>query len=175
MSSDKQQPAVVPSGPAEPEIPEFIRNHHAWYRLEDQLGWFDRKSAHCQRCYKRIKLLQVTLAVSVTLTPLVPAPLSTWWAAGSGAMIAILEAVQEMNQYSTLWVTYRTTAEKLRLERYLFLSQVGPYRGIANDQERIRLLAERVEAQLSEERSGWLVESASRVEKQGAQEQGAPA
>jgi hypothetical protein len=34
-----------------------------------------------------------------------------------------------MNQYSTLWVTYRATAERLKHEKFLFLSAAGPYKG----------------------------------------------
>lgn len=61
-----------------------------------------------------------------------------------GVLIAVLEAVQQMNQYSTLWVTYRATAERLKHEQYLFLSVAGPYKGMT-DGDRLVTLAERVE------------------------------
>ena len=149
---------------AEPAISAEILQQHAWFRLEDQLAWFDRKSVHCQRWYKRLKLAQICLAVLVTVTSLIPDPYAKWVAALSGALIAILEAVQELNQYSTLWVSYRGTAEKLRLERSLFLSEVGPYRDAGDLQTRVRLLAERVEEHLATENTGWLSSTGKSVE-----------
>jgi hypothetical protein len=61
-----------------------------------------------------------------------------------GVAIALIEAIQQINQYSTLWVTYRSTAERLKHEKYLFLSAAGPYRELT-DSEMLVQLAERVE------------------------------
>ena len=59
-----------------------------------------------------------------------------------------------MNQYSTLWVMYRATAERLKHEKYLFLSGAGPYKGLA-EPERLVALAERVEEHVSTEHANW--------------------
>jgi hypothetical protein len=40
---------------------------------------------------------------------LLPSEISKWATASSGAVIALLEAVQHLNQFSTLWITYRST------------------------------------------------------------------
>jgi hypothetical protein len=48
-------------------------------------------------------------------------------------------------------VQYRSTAEALKHEKYLFLSQAGPYTG----PERLRVLAERVEGLVSQEHAKW--------------------
>jgi len=92
--------------------PEFAATHPAWLRLEDQMQWYDNKSQHSQHWYKRLKLAQVALAVLIPVMSLLPADISQWAMALSGTVIALLEAVQQMNQYSTLWVTYRATAGK---------------------------------------------------------------
>jgi hypothetical protein len=76
----------------------------------------------------------------------------------SGTVIALLETVQQMNQYSTLWVTYRATAERLKHEKYLFLSTAGPYRGLP-EPERLIQLAERVEEHVSTEHANWFNET----------------
>lgn len=139
-------------------VPEFARTHSAWLRLSDQMEWYDNKSQHSQCWYKRLKLAQVALAVLIPVMSLLPADLAQWATAISGTTIALLEAVQQMNQYSTLWVTYRATAERLKHEKYLFLSAAGPYRGLS-EPERLIQLAERVEEHVSTEHANWFNET----------------
>ena len=120
--------------------------------------WYDNKSRHSQRWYKRLKLAQVVLAVLIPVMSLLPTDLAKWATALSGTAIALLEAVQQMNQYSTLWVTYRATAERLKHEKYLFLSAAGPYRCLP-EPERLIQLAERVEEHVSTEHANWFNET----------------
>lgn len=144
--------------PGEPMAPESVETHPAWFRLIDQQNWYDSKSQHCQRWYKRLKIMQVTLAVLIPSTSLLPAECAKWTASIAGILIAVLETVQQMNQYSTLWVTYRATAERLKHEQYLFLSNAGPYKGLA-ETDRLIALAERVEEHVSTEHANWFNET----------------
>lgn len=148
MSNDKN------TTPQEPPIPESVQVHSAWFRLIDQLDWYDGKSRYCQRWFKNLKFTQIALAVLIPVTSLLPAECAKWTASIAGALIAVLEAVQQMNQYSTLWVMYRATAERLKHEKYLFLSSAGPYKGLA-EPERLVALAERVEEHVSTEHANW--------------------
>lgn len=141
----------------EPVVLESIRLHPAWYRLLDQVGWYDRKSQHSQSWYKRLKIAQVTLAVLIPATSLLPLDYAKWGASIAGIVIAVLEAVQQMNQYSTLWVTYRGTAERLKHEKFLFLAEAGPYKAMS-ELDRLTLLAERVEELVSTEHANWVNE-----------------
>ena len=152
MSDDKN------NMPCEPPVPESVNAHPAWFRLIDQRNWYDKKSQHCQCWYKRFKIAQVTLAVLIPATSLLPTECAKWAASIAGILIAVLEAVQQMNQYSTLWVTYRATAERLKHEQYLFLSNAGPYKGIA-ESDRLVTLAERVEEHVSTEHANWFNET----------------
>src|SRR5262245_22347464 len=131
-------------------VPGEIARHPAWMRLEDQIGWYSGTSTRYQRWYKGLKFVQVSLAILIPLFSQLPPEGARWATAVSGAMIALLEAVQHMNQYSTLWVLYRSTAEFLKHEKYLFLSAAGPYK-LLNGDERLILLAERVEERVSVE------------------------
>ena len=148
MSNDKN------TTPQDLPIPESVRAHPAWFRLIDQLNWYDGKSRYCQRWFKNLKFTQIALAVLIPVTSLLPAECAKWTASIAGALIAVLEAVQQMNQYSTLWVMYRATAERLKHEKYLFLSGAGPYKGLA-EPERLVALAERVEEHVSTEHANW--------------------
>lgn len=142
----------------ESKINESVKTHPAWSRLIDQKNWYDKKSQYCQRWYKRWKITQVALAVFIPATSILPSVSAKWAASTAGILIAILEAVQQMNQYSTLWVTYRSTAERLKHEQYLFLSSAGPYKGMT-EPDRLVALAERVEEHVSAEHANWFNET----------------
>jgi hypothetical protein len=144
--------------PMEPRVPEYAADQPAWWRLQDQLHWYDTKSQHSQRWYKRLKLGQVTLAILIPVMSLLRPEYSKWATALAGTLIALLEAIQQLNQYSTLWVTYRSTAEHLKHEQFLFLSAGGPYRGLP-EPERLVRLAERVEEHVSNEHANWFSET----------------
>ena len=143
--------------PAEPPVPEAVRTHPAWFRLIDQKDWYDRSSRYSQRWYKRIKLAQVTFAVLVPAASLLPARCDMVAASIFGVLIAVLEAIQQMNQYSTLWFSYRATAERLKHEQYLFLAAGGPYRALP-EPDRLVVLAERVEECVSTEHANWFTD-----------------
>lgn len=142
----------------EPLPPESVAAHPAWFRLIDQLNWYDRKSQHAQVWYKRLKVTQFASAALIPATSLLPTEYAKWAASAFGVLIAVLEAVQQMNQYSTLWFSYRATAERLKHEKYLFLSAAGPYKGLA-EPERLVALAERVEEHVSTEHANWFNET----------------
>lgn len=150
--------AATNCAPSEPPVPDSVKVQPAWFRLIDQRNWYDSKSQHCQRWYKRLKLAQVALAVLIPATSLLPADCAKWAASIAGILIAVLEAAQQMNQYSTLWVTYRATAERLKHEQYLFLSNAGPYKELA-EADRLVALAERVEEHVSTEHANWFNET----------------
>lgn len=145
-------------------IPETVVRHPAWLRLDDQLHWYDEQSVRSQRLYKGLKVAQVSLAVLIPAMSLLPVDYARWSTALAGVTIAVLEAVQQMNQYSTLWVTYRSTAESLKHEKFLFLSEAGPYRGLPMP-DRLMHLAERVEEHVSAEHANWFNETQRAISK----------
>jgi len=140
------------------QVPEWARSHPAWHRLQEQLGWYDQKSMCCQRTYKRIQIGQIGLAILIPVMSFLPNGCAKWATAIAGAAIALLEALQHMNQYSMLWIAYRSTAEHLKHEMYLFLSSAGPYRGLSKEECLVQL-AERVEEHVSTEHANWFNET----------------
>lgn len=138
-------------------VDEVIKKHPAWFRLNDQLNWYDSKSQYSQKWYKRIKFAQVLLAVLIPIASFLPDDYMRWASASAGVIIAVLEAIQQMNQYSTLWFSYRATAEYLKHEKFLFLSHAGPYKE-HTEKERLIILAERVEEHVSTEHANWFNE-----------------
>ena len=139
----------------ETPIPDEVKNHPAWNRLESQRKWYAEKSAFNQKWYKALKLIQIVLAAAIPIFALLPVPHTKLIVAIFGALIAILEGVQQLYQFHTLWTEYRSTTEHLKHDRYLFLSLSGPYRELAQD-EALLLLAERTEELISKEHAKWI-------------------
>src|SRR4051794_19300148 len=96
-----------------------------WDRLEDQLGWYDRKSSAAQRMYKRLKILQLVTAAAIPVAAAAGAP--GWVTAALGGVVLVLEGLQQLGQYQQDWAAYRSTCEALKHEKYLYLAEAGPY------------------------------------------------
>lgn len=139
-------------------IPESIIRHPAWFRLNDQMNWYDRKSRSYQCYYKFLTITLVTLAALIPVTALLPGVYAKWIAAVFGALIAVVEAIRYVNRYASLWYCYRATAESLKREKYLFLSGAGRYKNLC-ESDLLVTLAQSVEDILSAEHTYWLIES----------------
>jgi hypothetical protein len=120
-----------------------------WERLEDQISWYDRKSGDNQRRYKWLKLLELAVAAALPVVAGVGSPVLLTGALA--AVIVVLEGAQHLYQFQERWITYRSTAEALKHERYLYVAKAGPYLG----EDRHQHLAERIEGLISQEHAKW--------------------
>ncbi len=133
-------------------------------RLEDQLAWYDRKSAYNRRWHVRLKMATL---IAAALIPLTAGLLTMPWVAGTlGALVVVFEGAQQLNQFHHHWVAYRGTCEALRHEKYLFLALAGPY---ATADHPRRLLAERVESLVSSEHVKWVAQQEQSLQGKEAQ------
>ena len=123
----------------------------AWRRLEDQIAWYDRESNQNQRWFKGLKIVQIVTAAAIPVAAAASAPVALL--GGGGALIVILESLQQLQQFQENWINYRATCERLRAERFLFLSRAGPYAAVAGPEA---LLAVRVESLVSQENAAWV-------------------
>jgi hypothetical protein len=122
----------------------------AWDRLEDQIKYYSGSSAKNKRWFTRLKIVQLICAAAVPVAASVHAPV---WVTGSlGAIVVVVEGIQQLGQYQANWINYRSTAEALKHEKFLYLSDAGQYYGAADQQ---RMLAEQTEALVSQENSKW--------------------
>jgi hypothetical protein len=137
MTDEAAPVATEPSGPA-------------WERLGQRLAWYDQHSGHHRRWFVSLKVAQIVAAAAI---PAIAAAGASAAAAGVlGALIVIMEGVQQLFQFQQNWIGYRGAAEALERERALFLATAGPY--AASDRPDA-LLAERVEALMAQEHSAW--------------------
>lgn len=121
-------------------------------RLEDQIGWYDRKSIANQRVYKRIKIVEILAAAIIPFLAAFQVPYVPLITGGLGVVITVLEGMLHLNQYQQNWVAYRSTCESLKHEKYTYLGKAAPY---ANVPDPHALLAERIESLISQEHAKW--------------------
>lgn len=128
---------------------EYLKN-----RLEDQINWYDKKSAKNQKLYKRLQFISFIAAAAVPF-------LSGYISAESksiqiivgllGFITAVITATLSLYKFHENWIEYRATCESLRHEKYLYLAKTSPY----NIQDPFPLLVQRVEAVISKENANW--------------------
>ena len=120
-------------------------------RLEDQIKWYDTRSGYNQRMFKALK---VSVVGAAALIPFMSGAGAPPWSTGLlGVIVVVLEAVQQLNQYHSNWMAYRSTAEALKHEKYLHAASAGPYASSDNPHA---LLAERIEGLVSQEHAKWV-------------------
>jgi protein-S-isoprenylcysteine O-methyltransferase Ste14 len=120
-------------------------------RLEDQIAWYDARSEQNQHRFKQLKVCQIVIAAGIPVAAAASAPV--WIMGGGGALIVIMEGLQQLQQYQQNWTTYRSTCERLKHEKFLFLSAAGPYQSVRHPEV---LLATRVEGLVSQEHAAWV-------------------
>ena len=122
-------------------------------RLNDQIVWYDRKSSTNQRWFKRLRFAEIVAAATIPfLSGFAGNSFSIKIAIGAlGVVVAVIASLLGLLQLQERWIEYRATAESLRKEKFLFLTQTDPY----DKDDAFHLLVQRVEALLSKENTDW--------------------
>jgi Protein of unknown function (DUF4231) len=140
---DRAHPTA--SAPIDP-----LQTGATWNRLQDQLKWYGTKSRNNKRAYMGMKVLQLVAAALVPVVASVHA--AVWVTGGLGALVVVLEGIQQLGQFHANWINYRATAEELNHEKYLYLATSGPYEQAADPK---RVLAGRIESLMATEHTKW--------------------
>lgn len=125
-------------------------------RFNELLKWYEGRSNSSQICFKLLKTLEIIAAALIPF--FVSINISSTFISGLGVVIIVLQSLQSLFQFQTNWISYRSTAEALKREKYLWQAKAGDY---LNSENPNALLAERVEFLVSSETSKW----ASNMEK----------
>jgi Protein of unknown function (DUF4231) len=115
-------------------------------RLEYGIAWYDREGARNQQASSRVKASVLIAAATMPLFVGLGAP--PFVVGGLAVVIVLLEGLQQLHQYERLGLRYRSIAESLKREKFLFLAGAHPYNGESGV---IPLLAERVEVLVAQE------------------------
>jgi hypothetical protein len=127
---------------------DYLKN-----RLDDQISWYSKKSASNQRMYKRLQMITIITAASIPFLSgysdfheIVKIVIGL-----IGVIIASITAILSLNKYQENWMEYRTAAESLKHQKYLYLTGSDPYHG----ENAFNVLVQQVEMLISKENSNW--------------------
>ena len=122
-------------------------------RLENQIIWYDTKSKSNQTWFKSLRIIEI---VSAAIIPFVAGysesiPYGTFFIGVLGVVIAVCSGLSALNKYQENWLTYRTTCETLRHEKFLFMTETRPYDG----DDAFSQFVTRIESLISKENTQW--------------------
>lgn len=128
---------------------EYIKS-----RLDDQIDWYSRRSQSNQQWFKGLRIIEIILASTIpflvsqitTDTPILRIAVG-----GMAVCIAVVSGLVSLYKFHENWIEYRTTAETLKHEKYLFLTKVPPY----DNETAFHALVARVESLISKENTNW--------------------
>ena len=122
--------------------------------MNDQISWYERKSTTNQRWFKWLRFTEIVAAASI--------PFVSGFAGDSfpikiaigalGVLVAVIASLLGLLHLQERWIDYRATAESLKKEKFLFLTQTEPY----DKSDGFHLLVQRVEALLSKQGAEWV-------------------
>lgn len=69
-----------------------------------------------------------------------------------GVCIAVISGLVSLYSFQENWIEYRTTAESLKHEKYLFLTKSPPY----GSEDNFHMFVDRIESLISKENSAWV-------------------
>lgn len=103
------------------------------FRWLNQLAWMEARAASAQRFYYRLRL--VTIVGAVLVPALVALNSLGGWernAVQIGAwvvslVVAISASVEGFFQFGQRWRSYRSSAERLKSEGWMYMELAGPY------------------------------------------------
>ena len=121
-------------------------------RLEPQIVWYDEKSTWNKRALLSVRNIEIICAAIIPLLSGYLDNMAFRFAIGLLAVVVVICAgVIALFQFQEHWITYRSAAEGLKRERFLFLTRAEPY----NTEEPFEVLVQRVETCISQENLNW--------------------
>ena len=134
-------------------------------RVDDQISWYEAKSAYNKKRFQRGQLLLLIMAAIVTLSGTFTNSGFGWIAFVvpiCGAIIAVVSGVVSLFKYQENWLQYRTTAESLKHQKFLFITKSEPYSG----EESFKIFVSNIENLISQENSIWTQNQQSQSEQE---------
>jgi Protein of unknown function (DUF4231) len=139
-------------------LDDWPRHHHTHpydpvERLNWSINWHTLANRQAMRWYVGLKVVEVLAAAAIpVVTATGGSSLATkGWIAGLGALVVVLEGIQQLKKYLTNGLLWGQGKESLKREYYLYRAGAKPY----NQDHAEQLLALRVEQIVSQEVSKW--------------------
>jgi hypothetical protein len=104
-------------------------------RLEEQIKYYETAAGRAKQLHVRLQSGIIVLSVMVPVAVSHPQDWSGWMrfvVVGVSLLLPAMTGLTSFRKYGETWISYRTTAELLKTEKYLFLTGSGRYRDNPN-------------------------------------------
>jgi hypothetical protein len=135
---------------------EMTEEQYIELRLQNQINWYDKKSAKQKRWFYMLKM------VTVSATALIPffsigvkaQVVSVWITAALGVIATLSEGGLSLGKFHEKWIQYRSTSEQLKHELNAYITASGVY-SAGSAPDNFDQLVTRVENLISNENTNW--------------------
>lgn len=123
-------------------------------RLDWSIQWHTIANRQAMRLYTGLKAIQISAAAAIPLLVAIggSSSVTKGWIAGLGALIVVLEGIQQLKKYAQNGLLWAQGKEALKREYYLYQAKVYPYNNPSDCQQ---LLASRIEQIVGQEVTKW--------------------
>jgi hypothetical protein len=139
--------------------PDPLAQRYLEERIAQYQSWYDNKSVQCKSRYLIMRAVTIMAASLVPVLANLPEPAAypvmRPLVTALSLLVIILIALDSVFNYREQWKNYRSTEQFLGHEKFLFLTGVGIYKGM-NQEDALQLLAERVEDAIAAENGATL-------------------
>ena len=118
-----------------------IEENYLKERWENQFNWLDKKSSSYKRKYQHFKFAEIILAALIPfIAVLAENEMMVFlhlnlWVAAIGVALTVITGMMLLFKYHDLWIQYRSTAEALKVEKFLRQDYFAREKYICNQDE----------------------------------------
>lgn len=137
--------------------------HYVRSRYKDQVDWYNRKANTDQRMHRATQAAVIILAAVAPAVAMADLRVLT---SIITVTIAAVSGLARLYKFEENWVSYRTTCELLRKEKYYFDARTGDYAVVSDPRA---AFVERVENWISRENTLWITAHRQENRSQGSE------
>jgi hypothetical protein len=126
------------------------RDDLVWQQMTAIFAWYDKSATRSRLLYQCLKLAALVAGAAVTVLAAISAPAAL--TASLAGLIVVVEGAQQLFQFHPNWISYRSTAEALRQQAFLYAAGVGPF---DDETTRRELLATSLRDLTMRENAAW--------------------
>lgn len=131
------------------------RDAYIEQRVDDQLRWLGQSSRRSKKVFVRLSIVEILLGTAITIgSPFIGE--SLWGRtliAIAGGGVAVSGSLLALTRSQENWIRYRSLAEQLKCEKFLFTTGAPPYDG--QPEQSFHHFVNQVESMMLEERGAW--------------------
>src|ERR1044071_9584896 len=113
------------------QVKTMTEQEYMEQRVANQIEWYDTKSGFNKRWFLRLKIAEIIVALLIPLLTgyITPENLDPKMVVGIlGVVVAAAAGIITLCKFQENWIQYRTVAETLKHEKFLFATRSGPYK-----------------------------------------------